>query len=848
MRSTQFRRGLIASVAAVTALLAGGGVSASGAADAGTAGDGGSTTAVAPKTPELTTPWTSQVSATNALPDYPRPQLVRDRWQNLNGEWQFQAASAGEKAPFGQDLSERVLVPYPIESALSGIKRHEDRMFYRRTFTVPAAWKTNAAAGRRLVLHFGAVDYQSRVWVNGTQVATHKGGYNSFTADVTGALKKSGAQELVVGVTDFTDPRQQPVGKQRVRAIADPGGIEYTPSSGIWQTVWMEPVETAHVSTVVATTQKSLKGLSVRVSTTGATKPNVVVAAYDGKKKVGQVAGAADYPLSLKVANPHLWSPDDPHLYSLKVTLKDRGRQVDDVSSYVGMRTIGTKTGVDGKKHVVLNGKPVFMNATLDQGFWPDGIYTAPTDDALKFDLQAHKDLGFNALRKHIKVEPDRWYYWADRLGLLVWQDMPSLNDGEPSKAVQDQFVKELHTMVAQHRGWTSIIGWVPYNEGWGETSTAETGRVADLVKAQDPTRLVDAHSGVNCCNSHGDSGKGDVIDWHTYTGPAPVSPTADRAAMDGEHGGFGLIVPGHVWPGQPQAYQMAQSKQELTDLYVRNQTRLLDYSRQCGISGGIYTQITDVEDEVNGFYTYDRQQLKMEAGPVTEINRKLSASGNLGVAPSTYPPGTPGLAGTHHYTADEGSGTTLKDSSGNADLTTSGDTGWTDGVAGQALKLNGGGSADSAGPVVDTAKNFSVSAWVKLDATGGGFSTAVSQDGERSSAFFLQYDGGQNKFAFSTLGGRAYASTTAVAGKWYHLVGVRDAAAGTYTLYLDGAKQGSVAQCIGDSSTGPLAVGRAKYDGNKVDYLRGAVDDVRVYDRALSPQEVTSLQTGAGQ
>ncbi|GGF51220.1 glycoside hydrolase [Marmoricola endophyticus] len=829
-------------VAAAVAVVLSAGLGATQAPATGAAPDRAAKADLTPKTPPLTTPWTKDVSADNALPEYPRPQMTRSAWQNLNGEWQFAAAaSAATRPDFGQDLGERVLVPYPIESALSGIQRHEDHMIYRRTFEVPASWRTNAA--NRLLLHFGAVDYQARVWVNGQQVATHKGGYEAFSADVTDALTRSGPQELVVAVTDYTDPKQQPVGKQRVRAIDSPGGIEYVPASGIWQTVWMEPVRTAHVEQVVATTQQNRQGFNVRVNTAGAKNPQVTVTAYDDGKKVGQASGAGDYPLSLKIRDPHLWTPDDPHLYDFTVVLKDRGKRADTVSSYAGLRTIATQKGADGKQHIVLNGKPVFLNATLDQGYWPDGIYTAPTDEALAFDLQAHKKLGFNAVRKHIKVEPDRWYYHADKLGLLVWQDMPSLNDGEPPRAVQDAYKSELRQIIAQHRGDTSIIGWVPFNEGWGEWSSEGTGEVADMVKAMDPTRLVDAHSGVNCCNSHGDSGKGDVIDWHTYTGPASPSPTADRAAIDGEHGGFGLVVPGHVWPGQPGAYQMAKSKEELTDLYVANQRKLLEYSEKCGLSGGIYTQITDVEDEVNGLYTYDRKQLKMRANPVRRINEALSASGNLGVPPTSYPPGTPGLGGTHAYAADEASGTTVADGVGSADLTTSGGVGRTAGVEGNALSFDGTGAAESAKPVVDTTKNFSVSAWVKLDATGGGFQTAVSQDGDQASAFFLQYDGGANKFAFSTKSGRAYADTTAKAGQWYHLVGVRDAAAQTYTLYVDGEKQGSFGQCLGDESTGPLAVGRAKYDGNPVDRLKGAVDQVTVFDRALSDSEVGQVK-----
>ncbi|MFY0406544.1 LamG-like jellyroll fold domain-containing protein [Solicola sp. PLA-1-18] len=838
MRTSPPTRRRVAAVGAAVVGVLAAGLAATGAAQAQ------APAAIQPKEPELTTPWTDDVSADNALPEYPRPQLQRGAWKNLNGEWQFAAAAPGEKAPIGKDLAERVLVPYPIESALSGIKRHEDRMFYRRTFTVPAGWKVDRAAGKRLLLHFGAVDYDATVWVNGTQVAKHRGGYDAFSADVTKALKAKGQQEVVVGVTDFTDQRNQPVGKQRNEAIANPGGIFYTPASGIWQTVWMEPVARAHVEQVVATTQPNLKDVQVDVTATGNQKNTVRLDAYDGRKLVASTVGAAGRTSTLRVAKPKLWTPDTPHLYDLKVTLLGpNGQALDRSTSYFGMRTIGTTAGKDGKLRATLNGKPIFLNSTLDQGYWPDGIYTAPTDEALKWDLDEHKKLGFNTVRKHIKVEPARWYRHADELGLMVWQDMPALNDGEPNKAARDQFESELHTMIGQLRGTTSIIGWVPFNEGWGEWDRTETGRVAESVKADDPTRLVDAHSGVNCCNSKGDSGKGDVIDWHQYTGPAAPSPSATRIAIDGEHGGFGLETEGHMWPGQPNAYEMATSREDLTDRYVANQTKLLDLSRKCGLSGGIYTQITDVEDEVNGFFTYDRQVQKMLTGPVRSINRKLSASGNLGQAPSEQPPGTPGLSGIGRWPADDGSGTTVKDVSGKShDLTTSGGTSWTDGAAGKALAFDGTGSAKSAGPVVDTTGSYSVSSWVKLDATGGGFSTAVSQDGDRTSAFFLQYDGAQNKFAFSTLGGRAYANETAEAGRWYHLVGVRDAAAQTYTLYLDGQQQGSFTQCLGDASTGPLALGRAKYDGQPVDRLRGGVDETRVFDRALSAEEVASL------
>ena len=804
-----------------------------------------------PKDPDLTTPWTSEVGPDNALPEYPRPQMRRDEWKNLNGVWQFAAASEGEEPPVGEQLDERVLVPYPIESALSGIKRHEDRMYYRRTFTVPRKWRVDRRHGNRLLLHFGAVDYDAKVWINGELATEHRGGFDHFSVDATKYLRAGARQEIIVGVTDRTDGLKQAVGKQRIPAIENPGGIFYTPASGIWQTVWMEPVRSAHIEDVTATTRKNLRQVDVTVDAAESQGHRVLLQARRNGRLVAVGVGEPGEPIRLTIRRPKLWTPDDPHLYDLRVSLHKRfGPRVDKVDSYFGMRTVDTLVGKDGKQHIVLNGKPTFVNSTLDQGYWPDGIFTAPTDDALAFDLKAHKRLGFNAVRKHIKVEPDRWYYWADRLGLMVWQDMPSLQNGrkpDPEQPARDQFEDELHTMIDQHEGWTSIIGWVPFNEGWGEWDAEETGRIADSVKAADPTRLVNAHSGYNCCDSEGDSGRGDIIDWHQYTGPAAPSPTADRAAIDGEHGGFGLVVDDHLWPGEPGAYQMAESKQELTDLYVKNQSRMLELSRKCGMSGGVYTQITDVETEVNGFFTYDRKVEKMFRGPVRKINEKLSNSGNLGQPPDDPDDGTPGLEGIHRWSLDEGSGSTAGDSVGDADLNVADGATWTDGKSGKALGLHGDAYAETAGPVVETKGSFSVSAWVKLDETGGGFETAVSQDGDDSSAFFLQYDGSANKFAFSTLGGRAYADDGAEAGRWYHLVGVRDDASGTYTLYVDGNKEGSLSQCLGDPSSGPLAVGRAKFNGENVDFLGGSVDDVRVYDRPLDDAEVTELFEGSG-
>jgi hypothetical protein len=785
------------------------------------------------QTPPLTTPWTHDVSPTNALPDYPRPQLTRSRWQNLNGVWQFAAASAGDTPPAGKDLAERILVPYPVESALSGIKRHVDHMWYRRTFTVPASWH-----GGRLLLHFQAVDYQATVYVNGVKVATHKGGYDAFSADVTDALKRTGPQELLVGVDDTTDIGGQPVGKQRQSG----DGIFYTPSSGIWQTVWMEPVAAAHIDRLDTTPDLSAKTLRLTVRASGVTTQTVEATAYAGHRKVGRVTGRAGDELALPVPKPHLWTPDDPYLYTLKVRILDGRKSVDEAGSYFGMRSITRGKGPDGKIRMLLNGTFVMQVGTLDQGFWPDGIYTAPTDAALRFDLEAHKKLGFNMVRKHVKVEPDRWYYWADRLGLLVWQDMPSTFAGHsPSAAVKAQFETELHALVDQHRSHPSIVTWVPFNEGWGEY---EPGRVVSEIKSWDPSRLVDADSGVNCCDSLPDNGEGDLYDNHTYVGPGTPAQQGDRAAVDGEYGGLGLKVEGHMFdPANGFAYEMEPDAATLTRRYTELQGRLLQVERQCGVSASVYTQITDVEDELNGIYTYDRRVLKPDAAKVRAANVALiKASGSVGGGGTTYPPGTPGLDGVAFYPFDEGGGTVAKDGAGKHDATLVNAPAWTAGHSGSALQFNGSNQyADTGAAILDTTGNYSVSAWVKLDRLGS-FATAVSQDGDSNSAFFLQYSGADNRFAFSFAGVRALAPAAPQTGQWYHLVGVRDAASGSLTLYVNGQKAGTASACLGDPSTGHTVIGRGEFGGNQVDFWPGAVDQVHAFDRALSADEVAKL------
>ncbi|MEV4733633.1 sugar-binding domain-containing protein [Saccharopolyspora sp. NPDC049426] len=571
-----------------------------------------------PETPPLTTPWTDQVGPDNALPEYPRPQLTRERWLNLNGLWDYTG---------GDNATEQILVPYPPESGLSGVQRHDDHMLYERTFDVPADW-----SGQRLILHFGAVDQRAEVSVNGKQVAVHEGGYTAFSADITDAVKPGAPQQLTVAVSDGNETQPHPVGKQR----SDPGGILYTGASGIWQTVWLEPVAPAHIAGLDIT--PDLTGFGINANAAAADNgEQVEVAVRDAEgQEVTRTNGPAGEPMRVDVPQPHLWTPDDPYLYDLTVRLLGAdGAVLDEVGSYTGLRTTGLVNDEQGRPRMALNGKIVFQHGPLDQGYWPDGIYTAPTDEALRFDLDKTKELGFNMVRKHVKVEPARWYYWADRLGLMVWQDMPSLpidlsippeDSPPPSEEMKANYRAEWVGIIDQLRSSTSIVAWVPFNEGWGEFDTAE---ITDLTRRTDPTRLINPSSGVNCCYSLPDSGAGDIYDDHTYVGPGAPTVKDGRAIVDGEYGGLGLAEEGHLWPGEPSAYEMTESREQLTRRYGEVSDELARIIGANGLSAAIYTQTTDVENEVNGFLTYDRQIMKPDLASVRAHNTAAIEAGS---------------------------------------------------------------------------------------------------------------------------------------------------------------------------------------------------------------------------
>jgi hypothetical protein len=780
-------------------------------------------------TQRLMTEWGESLDTDQPLPEYPRPQQMREQWLNLNGPWEFAGAAEGEQPVFGEALPEQIIVPFPVESQLSGLERHEDHMFYRKLVTVPQDW--NIGSGQRLKLNFGAVDHHATVWVNGQQVAEHSGGYTAFSADITDAVSESGEQEIVVAVTDTTGPNQ-PIGKQ----TPNPGGIKYTESSGIWQTVWLEPVPDVAIDDIVTTPQPKTESVAVEVvSGTASADASVTATAFDDKgKEVGTVTGPANSTLTLPVKKPHLWSPDDPYLYDLDVTLT-QGASTDSIGSYFGMRSVGIEN-VGGFPKLVLNGEPIFSLAMLDQGFWPDGLHTAPSDEALRFDLEAQKDLGFNAVRKHIKMEPARWYYHADRLGLLVWQDFVSADI--TNEQGQEAFLTEGRRMMEQLHNFPSIIGWVVFNEGWGEWDREATGRIAESVKEADPTRIVNAHSGVNCCASKGDSGKGDIIDHHDYVNNDPPFPDATRAAMDGEHGGFTLRTPGHMWPGTPAAiYSGVPDKAALTAKYVENTETFYLAAAGAELSGSVYTQITDLENELNGLWTYDRREIKVDPGPVREINRRVIAAGAGAAEDAAFP-------NRGRWPLDEGMRDVSRDrSTGRSDVTLTEGVEWVDGVRKHALHFDGDGDyAETDHPVLDTTGDYSVSAWVSLEELPGNYATAVSQDGRRQeNPFYLQY--GQGAFAFSMPGGhKATYPVTPDLGRWYHLVGVHDDSAGELRLFLDGRLVATTEAGEDAVSTGPLSIGRAKWSGQNTDFWSGSIDEVQAFGKALTTGEVADL------
>ena len=571
---------------------------------------------------KIKTRWASEIDVNNVLPEYPRPIMERAEWQNLNGLWDYAILPVGRQTP--STFDGKILVPFAIESSLSGVQKKvgkENELWYQREFTVPSKWKNN-----RILLHFGAVDWKADIWVNDIKVGHHTGGYTPFSFDITSALK-SGSNKLVVKVWDPTNDSYQPRGKQ----VNRPEGIWYTSVTGIWQTVWLEPVSEKYFTNVKITPDIDNKKLIVVAETNDASvSDKVEVKVMDGSKVVASGRSINHLPVEITMPDEvKLWSPDSPFLYDLEITLWSDNKPQDKVKSYAAMRKYSIKRDDKGIVRLQLNNKDMFQFGPLDQGWWPDGLYTAPTDDALKFDIQKTKDFGFNMIRKHVKVEPARWYMHCDRLGMIVWQDMPSGDRGpqwQPRQYFNGvEWLRSPESEANYRKEWKEIIDflysypcvgvWVPFNEAWGQFKTKE---IAEWTKQYDPSRLVNPASGGNHYPV------GDILDLHNYPQPELYLYDGQRATVLGEYGGIGWAVKGHLWePDRNWGYVQFNSSKEVTDEYVKYAGQLKELIKH-GFSAAVYTQTTDVEVEVNGLMTYDREVIKMDEQRIKQVNSEI--------------------------------------------------------------------------------------------------------------------------------------------------------------------------------------------------------------------------------
>ena len=576
---------------------------------------------------KIKTSWGEQLDPKNVLPEYPRPIMERSDWKNLNGLWKYAITKKGDPTPAAYQGD--ILVPFAVESSLSGVGKminEKEELWYQRTFDVPSNWR-----GKQVLLHFGAVDWKAEVWVNDVKVGEHTGGFTPFYFDITSVLNK-GNNDLVVKVWDPSDRGEQPRGKQ----IANPHGIWYTPVTGIWQTVWLEPVATQYITNLKTTPDIDNNSVKVEVAANTTSADKVEVKVFDGKNLVAKGAALNGVPVELAMpANTKLWSPDSPFLYNMEVTLYKDGKAIDQVKSYTAMRKYSIRKGQNGITRLQLNNKDYFQFGPLDQGWWPDGLYTAPTDEALVYDLKKTKDFGYNMVRKHVKVEPARWYTHCDQLGLIVWQDMPNggpspqwqarnyFNGTEVirSAASEANYRKEWREIIDCLYSYPSIAVWVPFNEAWGQFKTPE---IVAWTKEYDPSRLVNPASGGNHYTC------GDILDLHHYPGPNMFLYDPRRATVLGEYGGIGLVVEGNTWVNDKKnwGYVKFNTSDEVTNEYIKYGKHLLELIQK-GFSAAVYTQTTDVEGEINGLMTYDRKVIKMNEAKVREINQQICNSLN---------------------------------------------------------------------------------------------------------------------------------------------------------------------------------------------------------------------------
>ncbi|MEJ5994187.1 sugar-binding domain-containing protein [Pedobacter sp. Du54] len=579
-----------------------------------------------PVSGKIASPWAEKVDPTKPLPEYPRPQLVRDNnWKNLNGLWDY-AIIKKEDTAMPKLWDGKILVPFAIESSLSGVGKtvgEENLLWYHTTIDI-------GKMKNSIQLHFGAVDWRTDVYVNGALAGSHEGGFDPFSFNITPFLKKGSKQEIALRVWDPSDKGPQPRGKQVVK----PSGIWYTPVTGIWQTVWIESVASTHIVSTRQTPDIDAKSLNLFTKVTNVLADDKVrISAYDGANKVAFVEAAPNQEATLSLQEQKLWSPTHPFLYDLTIEVVRGGKVIDQAKSYFAMRKSSLGKDKDGTMRMLLNNEFTFQYGPLDQGWWPDGLYTAPTDEALKFDITKTKEMGFNMIRKHIKVEPARWYYECDKQGVLVWQDMPSGDlgnkwemrvgdyggtDKDRTPASEASYRKDWNNIMDALHNFPSIVVWVPFNEAWGQFKTKE---ITEWTKKKDPSRLVNSASGGNF------EVTGDIVDLHNY--PEPKMPRPDifgktQAIVLGEFGGLGLPVLNHTWQDNNNwGYQTFKNADELFAKYSTFMDRLAVLIQK-GLSAAVYTQTTDVEIETNGLMTYDRKVIKVPVEKLKGVTDKL--------------------------------------------------------------------------------------------------------------------------------------------------------------------------------------------------------------------------------